>query len=170
MQPRPSSAPGYGPGRRRTGPYPTSPGPTPTSWPRSRLKGSTCCPRRASHGGGRVGAELRGGRDQAACRRLPTALPVHPQGDEGPAPRPAGQPGVQLCHEDAAAVRVREASPGGRVGGELSGGQDQRHPAVHSSSPVCSAAAAPTTSYPSVSYAYTFFFCCGRDIPSGVDL
>jgi len=48
----------------------------------------------------------------------------------GPAPGPAREPHHQLPRQDAAAVRVREAPAGRRVGGDRRGRPHQRHPAA----------------------------------------
>ena len=51
----------------------------------------------------------------------------HPEDSEGQAPGSAGKSGDQLSHEDVAALRVREASPGDRVGRGLHSGPHKRH-------------------------------------------
>lgn len=68
-----------------------------------------------------MGHVVRGRRESAHVRRLPAAVPERAQGAPGPASRSARQPCHQLSHQDAAAVRMREASDGRGMGRVVSG-------------------------------------------------
>lgn len=73
-----------------------------------------------------MGVEFLRGRESSPPRRVSEEVLEYPEDDQGQASGPAREPGDLLPHEDAAAVRVREASEGARVGRGRHRGQDQR--------------------------------------------
>lgn len=78
----------------------------------------------------RVGATVRRGREPAADGRLQEQVPLGAEDAARPAPGAARAAPQQLPHEDAAAVRVREAPAGDRLGRGVPGRPAERHPAA----------------------------------------
>lgn len=74
----------------------------------------------------RVGAKFLRSRKPSTSRRVSEKVPEYPEDDQGQAPGPAREPGDLLPHEDAAALRVRKAPAGARVGRGRYRGQNQR--------------------------------------------
>lgn len=78
----------------------------------------------------RLGPPVQRGREQAADGRLQEKVSLRPQDTAGPTPGATGAATPQLPHEVPAAVRVREAPEGDRLGRVLPRRPAQRHPAA----------------------------------------